>query len=333
MLTPLLLSNAGFNRLQKPQDFIKPELATGKILKRRLGGGQGQIYYLYIPRSTHKSTPLMVSIHGVSRNPKQHARMLSSMAEQYGVILLAPLFSKKQFPDYQRLGRLGRGPRADLALDRIIGEVLYLTGADTGPLYLSGYSGGGQFAHRYAMAHPERVAAVVIGAAGWYTFPDNKRCYPLGIASTKSLPSLRFDRTRFLRIPMTVIVGDKDNERDPELNKSPRIDKLQGLNRVERARNWIESMNQAAVSHDIAAHHRLIVLPGIGHSFKQGIELGAMNEKIFSSFFDAKNNGSESEPSRVQYSNLTCGSWLAPMSTPPMNHPGFDGLDHRPARN
>jgi poly(3-hydroxybutyrate) depolymerase len=287
MLTPLLLTSAGLDRLQKPQDFIKPELATGKVLKRRLTGNPGQTYYLYIPRSMRKSAPLMISIHGVSRNARQHARMLSTMAEQYGVILLAPLFRKKVFPDYQRLGRLGRGPRSDLALDRIIGEVLYLTGADTRRLYLSGYSGGGQFAHRYAMAHPERVAAVVIGAAGWYTFPDKKQCYPRGIASTRSLPSLRFNQTRFLRIPMTVIVGDQDIERDPELNKSPLIDSQQGLTRVERARNWIESMNRATAAHDIAAHHRLTILPGVGHSFEQGVELQAMNEKIFSSLFDA----------------------------------------------
>jgi len=287
MFTPLFLASAGLDRLQKSQGLSRPELATGKVLKRRLVGYLGQTYYLYIPRSMRKSAPLMVSIHGVSRNARQHARMLSSMAEQYGVILLAPLFSKKQFPDYQRLGRLGRGPRADLALDRIVGEVLYLTGADTGPLYLSGYSGGGQFVHRYTMAHPERVASAVIGAAGWYTFPDNKQCYPRGIASTKSLPNLRFDQSRFLRVPMTVIVGDQDNERDPELNKSPRIDRQQGLNRVERARNWVESMNLAAAAHGITTHHRLTVLPGIGHSFEQGVELEAMNEKIFSSLFDA----------------------------------------------
>jgi len=144
MLTPLLLSSTGFDRLQKPHDFVKPELATGKVLKRRLGGQHGQIYYLYVPRSVRESAPLMISIHGVSRNARRHARMLSSMAENYGIILLAPLFGRKQFTDYQRLGRVGHGPRADLALDRIVGEVLYLTGADTSRLYLFGYSGGGQ---------------------------------------------------------------------------------------------------------------------------------------------------------------------------------------------
>ena len=306
MLTPLLLSATGFDQLQDPQKFVKPELETGKVLKRRLhDDDKGQTYYLYIPRSIRKPARLLVSIHGVSRNAKQHADMLSSMAEKYGVILLAPLFTKEQFSDFQRLGRMGRGQRADLALDRIIGEVLYLTGADTGRLYLYGFSGGGQFAHRYAMAHPERVASVVIGAAGWYTFPNKKRCYPRGIASSKGLPSVRFDQNQFLRVPMTVIVGDQDIERDPELNKSSRVDKQQGLNRVERARNWIKSMNKAATAHDLAAHYQLVVLPGIGHSFEQSVELEAANEIIFSSLFNTRNANGNTRPFSSHDSGLS----------------------------
>ena len=264
MLTPLLLASAGFDRLQDPARGINPEITTGRVLKRRLSGQFQQTYYLYVPKNVRKSAPLMVSIHGISRNAREHASMMSAKAEQYGVILLAPLFNRKQFPDYQRLGRIGRGPRADLALDRIIGEVLYLTGADTEQLYLFGYSGGGQFAHRYAMAHPQRIASVVIGAAGWYTFPDRKKTYPRGTGSNKTLPSLRFDKSRFLRIPMTVLVGDQDCERDAELNKLRRIDRQQGMNRIERATNWVESMNQASMRYGISPHHRLTILPGIG---------------------------------------------------------------------
>ncbi|NNE63680.1 MAG: hypothetical protein HKN34_06335, partial [Gammaproteobacteria bacterium] len=311
MLTPLLLANAGFDRLEDPAHGINPELTTGKVLKRRLSGQFKQTYYLYVPKTVRKFAPLMVSIHGVSRNAREHASMMSAMAEQYGVILLAPLFNKKQFPDYQRLGRIGRGPRADLALDRVIGEVLYLTGADTEQLYLFGYSGGGQFAHRYAMAHPERVASVVIGAAGWYTFPDRKKTYPRGTASNKTLPSLRFDESRFLRIPMTVIVGDQDCERDPELNTLRRIDRQQGLNRVERATNWVESMNQASSGYGINPHHRLTILPGIGHSFEQSIEQGGMDEKIFSSLFGALHKSHKYSPSNSQITGTTCSFNLA----------------------
>jgi len=261
MLTPLLLAGAQLEQLLNPHGPIESGLETGKVLKRRLGGRLGQVYYLYIPRSAGRRPPLMVSIHGISRNARQHAKLLSSMAELYGVIVLAPLFSKKQFPDYQRLGRLRRGPRSDLALDRIVGEVLNLTRADTGRLHLFGYSGGGQFAHRYAMAHPERVASVVIGAAGWYTMPQSENSFPHGVGLCRDLPSLRFDSSRFLRVPMTVIVGDRDIDRDPGLNKSEKIDRMQGRNRIERAFNWAKIMNLMAKSRGMPEHFRVELLP------------------------------------------------------------------------
>lgn len=293
MLTPLLLSGARLGQLLNPRDTIEAGLQAGKVLKRRLGGRLGQVYYLYIPRSAGKRPPLMVSIHGISRNARQHAKLLSSVAELYGVIVLAPLFSKKQFPDYQRLGRLRCGPRADLALDRIVGEVLYLTGADTERLYLFGYSGGGQFAHRYAMAHPERVAGVVIGAAGWYTMPQSENSFPHGVGLCRDLPSLRFDSSRFLRVPMTVIVGDRDTDRDPGLNKSEKIDRLQGRNRIERAYTWAKTMNLVAKSRGMTEHFRVEVLSGVDHSFELGISHGAMQDKIFSYLFG---NAAEPKP-------------------------------------
>ncbi len=286
MLTPLLLAGARLEQLLNPDGRTGPRLESGKVLRRRLGGAGGQKYYLYIPRSAGARAPLLVAVHGISRKARQQAQLLASMAELYGVIVLAPLFDARQFPDYQRLGRLGRGARADLALDRIVGEVLNLTGADSSRLYLFGYSGGGQFAHRYAMAHPERVAGVAIGAAGWYTLPREQTAFPLGVSACRDLPSLRFDCESFLRVPMTVIIGDRDTERDAGLNKSRRVDRLQGRNRFERARTWVEIMNGMARSHGLPEHFEVEILPGVDHSFQQAVARGAMHEKIFANLFD-----------------------------------------------
>ena len=43
------------------------------------------------------------------------------------------------------------------------------TGIDTRRINLFGFSGGAQFAHRYAMAHPGSVNALVLTAPGWFT--------------------------------------------------------------------------------------------------------------------------------------------------------------------
>jgi hypothetical protein len=50
--------------------------------------------------------------------------------------------------------------------------------------------------------------------------PQSENAYPYGVGQCRGLPSLRFDSSRFLRVPMTVIVGDRDTDRDPGLNKS-----------------------------------------------------------------------------------------------------------------
>ena len=294
MLTPLLLAGARLEQLLDPQARDAHPLESGKVHRRRLGGATGQRYYLYIPQSAGERPPLLVSVHGISRNARQHAQLLAPMAEKYGVIVLAPLFSARQFPDYQRLGRLKRGARADLALDRIVGEVLNLTGADSRRLYLFGYSGGGQFVHRYAMAHPERVAGAVIGAAGWYTLPEERSAFPLGVSPCRDMPNLRFDCKSFLRVPMSVIIGDRDTERDAGLNKSQKIDRLQGRNRYQRAQTWVKIMNWAARSHGLPEHFEVETLPGVDHSFEKAVARGAMHERIFVYLFANGENPSRS---------------------------------------
>jgi pimeloyl-ACP methyl ester carboxylesterase len=103
-------------------------------------------------------------------------------------------------------------------------------------LRLFGFSGGGQFAHRYALFYPRRVARQVLGAPGWYTFPDPEHRYPLGLRTAPpEWPKLTFNPGRFLRIPTLVLVGEHDNRRDRELNRTRQVDVHQGLDRMERA--------------------------------------------------------------------------------------------------
>lgn len=258
----------------------------GMILKRVLDDDPEQHYYLYLPGTVDLArAPVLVTVHGISRNAHTHVRCYAGLAEQRSVIVVAPRFDKQRFPDYQRLGRAGRGERADRMLDRILAEVGRATGARTDRLHLFGYSGGGQFVHRYAMAYPERVAAMAIGAAGWYTFPDPERRYPYGIKPSPALPDVHVDIGRFLRIPAWVLVGEDDDVRDAALRQSDRLDRRQGATRFERGRRWVEAMNAAARARGLAAHYRFIVLPGADHSFSRSIRHGDMAARVFECLF------------------------------------------------
>ncbi|HZM17575.1 MAG TPA: PHB depolymerase family esterase [Candidatus Krumholzibacteria bacterium] len=259
-------------------------LQTKRVLRRALRDDSRQEYFLYIPSSGGQGAPLFVTVHGISRNAEEHATLFSAYAERYGVVLVAPCFTEKQHDDYQRLGRTGRGQRADFVLDSILAEVTELTGAAAAKIYLFGFSGGAQFAHRYTMAHPERIARAAIGAAGWYTFPDDQRPYPYGIGPSPELPSLHFDPAEFLRVPIAVFVGAEDSTNE-SFRRSDELDRQQGVTRFERARHWVAAMRAAAAAHHLEPLVTYEEVAGIHHSFRQFMEEGQLGDRVFGVFF------------------------------------------------
>lgn len=256
---------------------------AGLVQRHDLQGGPPLRYFLYVPPGVGKDAPVLVSVHGISRNAEIHVRRFARRADRYGVVVVAPLFDAQHYPGYQRLGL--SGGRADLALNAMLEELGRCVGVDTSKVFLFGYSGGGQFVHRYAMAYPERVEAVAVGAAGWYTFPDPDRRFPFGTAPHRKLHELRFDETAFLRIATHVLVGEDDVVRDRAIRQTEHLDRQQGSNRVERGRRWVEAMTQAAQRHHLDTEFRFISLPGSDHSFSRSVKHGGLAKQVFRCLF------------------------------------------------
>lgn len=264
---------------------------AGVVMRRALRSDPSQEYFLYVPTSGGENKKLFVTVHGISRNAEEHAGLFAAFAEQHNVVMLAPAFPAERFPDYQRLGRVGRGARADLALAAIVNEVADITGARVSKLFMFGYSGGAQFVNRYAFAYPERVARAVLGAAGWYTFPDYSLKYPEGIRPCACAPHLQFDPAQFLKVPMCVLVGDRDQRRNAELRVSPRIDALQGATRLERGQRWMCAMTDRAARWGFSTAYEFQTMPRSGHSFAHSMRRGAMGERTFAFLFAARHCG------------------------------------------
>ena len=210
--------------------------------------------------------------------------MLSAFCETYGTVLAVPLFTRAQYGDYQRLGRTGLGKRSDLALNLMAAEVASSTGAVADRFYLFGFSGGAQFAHRYAMAHPHRVAGAVFASAGWYTLPDARRRYPYGTRPSNRLPGVRFDAEEFLCVPMTVLVGANDDTQQ-DVRRNPRLDRAQGVNRIERARSWVAAMKAAAAAHHLESMVTYAEIPASDHSFTRCMLSGDLGGMVFKALF------------------------------------------------
>jgi poly(3-hydroxybutyrate) depolymerase len=255
--------------------------ASRKLSYHEIPGPRPREFFLYRPSTERAGAPLVVSVHGIARNAAAHGYRLMDEAERYGVVIAAPLFSKERYGQYQQLFDAKNSVRSDLALLDIIDAAARLTSADTSGILLFGYSGGAQFAHRFAMAHPGRVASAVLAAAGWYTFPVNAP-YPYGLDTGGS--ELSFDPPSLLRVRYHVLVGELDTERDNSLRQSKRLDRAQGHTRVDRARNWVAAMRGLAKEAQLDASVNLLTLPSVGHSFIESVEKAALPRLVFERF-------------------------------------------------
>lgn len=251
--------------------------ADAQIRYRICSRFPGASYFLATPAAPAGASTL-VAVHGLSRMARDQVAAFAPYAATLGLVVIAPVFSDSSFRRFQQLG-VDHDPkeRADLALLSILDEVKELTGCRTDRVSLFGHSGGGQFAHRFAMAHPSRVSAAAIGAAGWYTFPNPAAPYPRGLARAESTLGVALDPAKFLRIPMITLVGANDVERDRSLRTSERLDAEQGRTRPERARNWVEAMRAAARLHSYDTAYEHCVLPACGHAFDQCVEDGRID--------------------------------------------------------
>lgn len=286
-------------RLADPVSGRSPLAISGRAdtpilpgrVERRVLADTGVPYVVYVPSRTGADAPVLVSVHGISRNALEQVSMFAPFAERAGVVVVAPLFECERFPQYQRLTRNERGESPVAFMEAIVAEVARATGAGAERLYLFGYSGGGQFVHRYAMAHPERVARYVVGAAGWYTFPDAARRYPYGLRHNRRIGMGGFDPRRFLAVPGWVLVGERDVHEGTAMRKTERVMLEQGASRMERGRRWVEAMNARAAELGLEGPVGFEILRRSPHSFGRSMRRGELGERVFGHLFGPPGGG------------------------------------------
>jgi len=245
-------------------------LPRSRVLHRRLNKRTEYLLRLPAVPDPHR---VLVVVHGISRNASMMIRGLAEDAECAGYSLLAPCFSQRQFDDYQRLGRQGRGARADLELLAMLGDA----GVEAGSFDLFGFSGGAQFAHRFVAAHPGVAASMILTAAGWYTDPTSQRRFPRGLGATDRLKGLRFSAAALAETPSLVMAGTADTERDPALRCTPALDARQGQHRLDRARWFHKRLRSLATDKP----HHFVALPDTAHDFAQAVVRGGLPKHLF----------------------------------------------------
>ena len=264
-------------------DLLAPARSGKKLVCFELPGRPARKFFLYRPSTEIPGAPLVVSVHGIARNAPAHAYRLMDEAERYGLVVAAPLFGKAEYGQYQQLEDAKSGARSDEALFDILEAAARVSRADTSRILLFGYSGGAQFAHRFAMAYPDRVISAALVGAGWYTFPTDEAPYPYGV-DTRFRSKLRFDAAAMASVRYHVMVGELDTLRDASLRYTKRLNAMQGHTRVERASRWVAAMTQLALQAQADAPASALMLPGVGHSFADSADKASLAQHIFKRF-------------------------------------------------
>jgi len=245
------------------------------VLQRRAARGAAPAAWIVTPKFSDPDQRPLVVAHGITRQPEAIARRLAQRAAGLGRVLIAPDFDAVRFPRYQRAVS---GRRADVALRALLDALAVEGLMPPGPIDLAGYSGGAQFAHRFAWLHPAQTARLTVAAAGWWTFPDAAP-FPYGCGPSLEGPPhvgrcLAAGLPAFLDRDIVVAVGARDDAPDAATRRGPELDAQQGTDRLARARRWVAAMAEAAEALGAPRRPRLVVLPGCGHDVFDCLDAG-----------------------------------------------------------
>ena len=228
-------------------------------------------YSLYVPpdyrRKGRTKFHLAVIVHGTRRTAEQYRDAFVGFAQRHRCIVLTPLFPRvadePQGLDGFKQARVG-DTRYDLVLLDMVDEVAerYRVRADR--FLLHGFSGGGQFVHRFFYLHPERLMAVSIGAPGAVTLLDREQDWWCGVRDFESQFGQVLDYGMLRRVAVQMVIGAKDTrERQVQIRPASPLwmegANAPGRNRRERLRALRASFRRAGI------RVRYDVVPGVGH--------------------------------------------------------------------
>ena len=232
--------------------------------------------WTYVPPTLDPATaPITFVMHGARRDPQRYRNQWIDEANQGGFIVVAPEFSREDFPGSRsyNLGAMferGSGEWRDEALwsfsaiEPIFdGVVARLNGVQTG-YTIYGHSAGSQFVHRFLFMKPNTRATRFLAAnAGWYTFADPGIMFPFGLGE---IPLSDGQLQAALGKDLVVLLGDRDNDpHHTSLNRSEGA-MQQGPHRFARGMAFFEAGKEYAAARGWEFGWSLRVIPGVAHS-------------------------------------------------------------------
>ncbi len=230
---------------------------------------------MYVPDDATTKTPIVIVMHGASRDLPRYYGDWRKEGEKHGFIVVVPWFSKEAFPgsDNYNLGAVfdtdtgETRPREQwtfAAIEPLFDAVVERVGGEQAQYSLFGHSAGSQFVHRFLYYVPEaRVRRAIAANAGWYTMPDFGIDWPYGLDASGVAPEVL---ESYFGRDLVVLIGDADVIReDEDLRKTPEAE-LQGPHRFARGHTFFRVATARAADLGVEFNWRLQEVAGAGHS-------------------------------------------------------------------
>ena len=224
------------------------------------------------PKSINANTKLLFLMHGGSRAAEKYINDWISFSKDRNVVLVAPEFSKKYYPEYAFLMMSKENGKSlndeSLYINNSLGLLFDFFKAklklSTSNYRLYGHSGGSQFVHRYLLlSNDTRIEKAAMANAGFYTFLDDEITYPFGTKKMK----ISDERIKwFYRLKGGVFLGSADNDSNHESLPRMRKARKQGKNRLERGKNFFNDLVKYGVDNNLPFRWRFQIVSNVGHS-------------------------------------------------------------------
>ncbi|WP_166267553.1 hypothetical protein [Marinobacter caseinilyticus] len=272
------------------------------------------------PDEVTANTPVVLVMHGGRRNADVYRDFWGSYAKQYGVLIVAPEVSEKDFPTgwgYQT----GNWVTADsssvddtkgernppqqstfAAVERAFDQLRKKFGLTTAEYDIWGHGSGAQFVTRMVMLWPQaRIRTAVAANSGTYTFPDWSLPLRYGLKNTGIEEA---DLKPAYAHHLVVMLGTGDNDPSHRLLSKLEIARAQGAHRLEKGKNfyWVSKAKAEELNAEFNWEIRTVY--GIGHSGREMSEAGAkyllagkVEEPLFSG--DRASSEEDSRPSEI----------------------------------
>lgn len=230
-------------------------------------------YQAYVPsrydptKSETQRFDLIIGQHGSARLVREYRNGFSDTAERHNAFVLSPLFpiGLVEAGDADGFKRLEfRGLRYDLLLWTMVGEIERRYGVAFDRIVMHGFSGGGQFVHRFAYLHAPRLHAISVGAPGKVTLLDASRDWWVGTRDVEQRFGRAIDLDAMRRLHVQLVIGAEDTDTD-EITVEPDSELWMdgandaGVTRIDRIRTLADNWKQHGIDNELA------LVPGVGH--------------------------------------------------------------------